>query len=221
MPWKRKCRSSIGPLWHRGAGDCSRPGRDPVDRARASDLAASHREAHDQSGPRAGAEKGNPRRRRDADITIIDPRDWTVDPSRFASKSSNSPFAGWKLTAAPRRCSSAAALSIRACRTKARRLRRDGRRGHDESGQRLHFDRDYVPFAGRNVLCPTTNFFCPTPEANPTVAVRRGPPPDNAMICPSRRRDGGRPYPARNYRPKVAAAASVRRTARRLSSLPR
>jgi dihydroorotase len=35
----------------------------------------------------------------DADVTIIDPaRKWTVDPARFASKSRNSPFAGWTLT---------------------------------------------------------------------------------------------------------------------------
>jgi len=35
----------------------------------------------------------------DADVTIIDPtRKWKVDPQRFASKSSNSPFAGWTLT---------------------------------------------------------------------------------------------------------------------------
>jgi len=31
--------------------------------------------------------------------TIIDPaRKWEVDPERFASKSRNSPFAGWTLT---------------------------------------------------------------------------------------------------------------------------
>ena len=35
----------------------------------------------------------------DADITIIDPeRRWKVDKNHFASKSSNSPFAGWTLT---------------------------------------------------------------------------------------------------------------------------
>jgi dihydroorotase len=34
----------------------------------------------------------------DADITIADPKaEWTVDPSNFASKSKNSPFAGMKL----------------------------------------------------------------------------------------------------------------------------
>ena len=32
------------------------------------------------------------------DITIIDPeKEWTVDPSRFYSKSQNTPFGGWKL----------------------------------------------------------------------------------------------------------------------------
>lgn len=34
----------------------------------------------------------------DADVTIIDPEArWTVDPRQFRSKSSNTPFAGWKL----------------------------------------------------------------------------------------------------------------------------
>ncbi len=35
----------------------------------------------------------------DADVTIIDPKiRWTVDPSEFRSKSTNTPFAGWELT---------------------------------------------------------------------------------------------------------------------------
>jgi dihydroorotase len=34
----------------------------------------------------------------DADVTIIDPdARWTVDPAKFRSKSTNSPFAGWQL----------------------------------------------------------------------------------------------------------------------------
>lgn len=34
----------------------------------------------------------------DADVTIIDPHvHWTVDPSKFHSKSTNTPFAGWEL----------------------------------------------------------------------------------------------------------------------------
>jgi dihydroorotase len=34
----------------------------------------------------------------DADVTVLDPgREWTVDLKRFASKSRNSPFHGWKL----------------------------------------------------------------------------------------------------------------------------
>jgi len=34
----------------------------------------------------------------DADVTIIDPKArWTVDPSKFHSKSRNTPFAGWEL----------------------------------------------------------------------------------------------------------------------------
>jgi dihydroorotase len=32
------------------------------------------------------------------DVTVIDPdREWTVDPTRFYSKSRNTPFSGWKL----------------------------------------------------------------------------------------------------------------------------
>ncbi len=34
----------------------------------------------------------------DADVVIVDPKaEWTVDPSKFASKSRNTPFAGWRL----------------------------------------------------------------------------------------------------------------------------
>jgi len=34
----------------------------------------------------------------DADVTIIDPiTEWTIDPSKFHSKSKNSPFGGWKV----------------------------------------------------------------------------------------------------------------------------
>lgn len=34
----------------------------------------------------------------DADVTVIDPEaEWTVDPTKFRSKSTNTPFAGWKL----------------------------------------------------------------------------------------------------------------------------
>jgi dihydroorotase len=34
----------------------------------------------------------------DADVTIVDPnREWVVDVRKFASKSRNSPFDGWKL----------------------------------------------------------------------------------------------------------------------------
>ncbi len=42
--------------------------------------------------------KGTLRTGADADITIIDPDvEWTVDPAKFRSKSTNTPFAGWKL----------------------------------------------------------------------------------------------------------------------------
>jgi len=45
-----------------------------------------------------GLQKGTLAIGAEADVTIIDPNmEWTVDTSRFASKSSNSPFGGWKL----------------------------------------------------------------------------------------------------------------------------
>ena len=34
----------------------------------------------------------------DADVVIVDPQEtWEIDPSRFRSKSRNTPFAGWKV----------------------------------------------------------------------------------------------------------------------------
>ncbi|MFO0946289.1 MAG: dihydroorotase [Planctomycetota bacterium] len=43
-----------------------------------------------------GIDRGTLQSGRVADVTIIDPDDtWTVDPSRFRSKSRNCPFAGW------------------------------------------------------------------------------------------------------------------------------
>ncbi len=45
-----------------------------------------------------GIDKGTLAIGADADITIIDQNvEWTVDPKKFQSKSSNTPFAGWKL----------------------------------------------------------------------------------------------------------------------------
>jgi dihydroorotase len=41
--------------------------------------------------------KGNLKVGSDADIIVISDREWEVDPSKFASRSRNTPFAGWKL----------------------------------------------------------------------------------------------------------------------------
>jgi dihydroorotase len=43
-----------------------------------------------------GINKGTLQIGADADVTIIDPKArWTVDPSKFHSRSANTPFAGW------------------------------------------------------------------------------------------------------------------------------
>lgn len=45
-----------------------------------------------------GLAKGTLRPGADADVTILDPEArWTIDPSRFLSKSRNSPFGGWEV----------------------------------------------------------------------------------------------------------------------------
>ncbi len=42
--------------------------------------------------------KGSLKTGMDADLIVVDPKaEWTVDPSKFASKSRNTPFKGWKL----------------------------------------------------------------------------------------------------------------------------
>jgi dihydroorotase len=47
-------------------------------------------------------EKGTLKRGADADITVLDlERTVAVDPSKFRSLSSNTPFAGWRLRGAP------------------------------------------------------------------------------------------------------------------------
>jgi dihydroorotase len=49
-----------------------------------------------------GLDKGRLRQGADADVTVLDlDREVTVDPSCFASKSRNTPFAGWKLRGTP------------------------------------------------------------------------------------------------------------------------
>ncbi len=46
-----------------------------------------------------GIDKGTLRIGAEADVTVIDPKArWKVDPSKFQSKSVNTPFAGWELT---------------------------------------------------------------------------------------------------------------------------
>ena len=46
-----------------------------------------------------GLDKGTLQVGAEADVTIIDPKvRWTVDPSKFRSKSANTPFDGWELT---------------------------------------------------------------------------------------------------------------------------
>lgn len=42
--------------------------------------------------------KGSLKEGMDADVVLVDPKmEWTVDPTKFASKSRNTPFTGWKL----------------------------------------------------------------------------------------------------------------------------
>jgi len=49
-----------------------------------------------------GIERGTLRPGAVADVTIIDPSvEWTIDPSKFRSKSRNCPFGGWKVRGRP------------------------------------------------------------------------------------------------------------------------
>lgn len=49
-----------------------------------------------------GVNKGTLKKGSDADISIFDPREeWVVDKGQFRSKSTNSPFHGWKVTGKP------------------------------------------------------------------------------------------------------------------------
>jgi dihydroorotase len=45
-----------------------------------------------------GIDRGTLQAGAPADVTIIDPNlEWTIDPSKFRSKSRNCPYAGWKV----------------------------------------------------------------------------------------------------------------------------
>ena len=89
-----------GPLRHRRPGNVARAGHHEADRAGPSRLARP-RFAKCRSNPARilGINKGTLQIGADADVTVIDPKvRWTVDPSKFRSKSANTPFAGWELT---------------------------------------------------------------------------------------------------------------------------
>ena len=45
-----------------------------------------------------GVDRGTLLPGRPADVTVIDPnKEWTIDASKFKSKSRNTPFDGWKV----------------------------------------------------------------------------------------------------------------------------
>mgnify|MGYP006268000683 FL=1 len=45
-----------------------------------------------------GIDRGTLKQNAFADVIVIDPaKDWTIDPTKFKSKSRNCPFAGWKV----------------------------------------------------------------------------------------------------------------------------
>jgi len=56
------------------------------------------RKLTDNSAQLLGLSKGTLRAGADADVTIIDPHTrWTIDPTKFRSKSRNTPFGGWEV----------------------------------------------------------------------------------------------------------------------------
>ncbi len=89
-----------GSLWNRRIGNHAWPGGHKTDRAWAFELAQRNCQTDTQPCPGSGLRKGTLRIGADADVTIIDPHyRWEVRADRFKSRSSNTPFDEWMLTA--------------------------------------------------------------------------------------------------------------------------